>query len=159
MKTEKAEVTVSSCGDAPAMPSAPDASPIRPIAPAAAACTCSHPHKGVWPQPEDSHARSLPHPDTPSSRAQLPSTNQLPGRRSTAFPCAARLVRAVVALGGNGGRVHARHDRLEALRAALAVRVEGLAKGVVRDVGRQEQQPRAPPQRPHPHLRQRRSRR
>ena len=42
MKTENAEVTDSSCGDAPAMPSAPDASPIRPIAPAAAACTCLH---------------------------------------------------------------------------------------------------------------------
>ena len=40
MKTENADVTESSCGDAPARPAAPAARPMSPMAPAAAACTC-----------------------------------------------------------------------------------------------------------------------
>jgi hypothetical protein len=50
-----------------------------------------------------------------------------------------------VALGRDAARVHAAHDGLEALRPALAVRVERLAEGIIGHIGRQVQQPRAPP--------------
>ena len=67
------------------------------------------------------------------------------------------LVGTVVPLSSNAGWVHARDDGLEALRTALTMRIELLAKAVVGHVRWQEDQPCSPPERLKPDLQAARS--